>query len=287
MSEKSPWIVETSPETFHKDVIQRSSELPVVLDFWAAWCGPCRMLGPILERLAVEANGKFLLVKADTERMPEIAAELGVQAIPAVFGLRNGQIVDQFVGLLPEAQIKAWIQRLLPGEAETLAEEARGLEDSDPARAEALYRRAAELQPSGIAARIGLARVLLDQGKIEEAGRILDGLADAGMLDAEGERLRATVMLARQSQAAGTLEECRARAAAAPDDLDAQMNLVRALAGAGFYQEAMDVALALIGRDRQRMGEPARELMVQIFHLLGPESELAGDYRRKLAMALF
>src|SRR5215211_204542 len=118
MSDPSPSIIEATPETFQRDVIDRSHEVPVLVDFWAAWCQPCRLLGPVLERLANEYEGKFLLAKADTERLPEIAASFGVRSIPAVYGLRDGQVVDGFVGVQPEAEIRSFINRLLPSPTE-------------------------------------------------------------------------------------------------------------------------------------------------------------------------
>ena len=124
-SDDSPWIIEADDATFQSDVAERSRELPVVVDFWAEWCQPCRMLSPILEKLAREFDGKFLLAKIETEKAPKIATAFGVQSIPAVYGLRDGQLVDFFAGLLPEVQIRSWIERLLPSPAEELVAEGR------------------------------------------------------------------------------------------------------------------------------------------------------------------
>jgi putative thioredoxin len=241
----------------------------------------------VLEKLAEEYAGQFVLVKADTDAMEEVAAALGVQSIPAVFGLRGGRIVDQFVGVLPEPQIRAWLEGLFPGKAETLAAEARGLEETDPAAAEARYREAIELLPSEASARIGLARMLLAQDRLAEARQTIDELAAAGALDAEGEKVQAELVMQLEAKEAGGVESCRAAAAASPDDLNVQLKLAQALAAAGEHREAMDLCLGLVQRDRRGVGEKARELMVHVFHLLGPESELAGDYRRKLTMVLY
>jgi putative thioredoxin len=287
MTEPSPWIVETTQEEFQRDVIDRSHELPVLVDFWAAWCQPCRMLGPLLEKLAGEFEGKFLLVKADTDQMPGIAASFGVQSIPAVFALRAGEVVDRFVGVLPEADLRKWLDGVLPGEAEQLTAQAKSLERTDPAAAEAHYREAISLLPSQVSARIGLARMLLAQDRLEEAGQLIDELASAGALDSEGEHVQGELALRLESRRAGGVDACRAAAEAAPDDLSLKLNLARALAAAGEHPEAMDVCLDLIQKDRHGLGEKARELMVHIFHLLGPESEVASDYRRKLTMVLY
>src|SRR4051812_48070376 len=125
-------IIETTESTFEQDVIERSMDVPVVVDFWASWCQPCRLLGPILEKLAREAGGSFVLVKADTERVPNIAAGFGVRSIPAVFGIKDGRVVDSFLGALPESAIRAWIERLLPTPAERKVAEARRLAATDP-----------------------------------------------------------------------------------------------------------------------------------------------------------
>jgi len=144
-ADQSPWILEADEASFQQLAVERSRELLVVVDFWAPWCQPCRLLGPSLEKLAVEYDGKFLLVKADTERVPNIAAGFGVQSIPAVFAMRDGQLIDYFVGLLPEGQLRSWIDRQLPSPAEQLVAEARTLEATDTSAAEAKYAEAALL----------------------------------------------------------------------------------------------------------------------------------------------
>jgi putative thioredoxin len=284
---RSPWIVETSSERFQEDVLERSKTVPVVVDFWASWCAPCRTLAPILEHLADEHQGRFVLVKANTEQMPELAGAFGVEVVPTVFALRNGAVVNHFQGLLSEAQVRQWLQEVLPSEAELLTAQARKLERTDPSAAEAAYRKALELSPNEIAARIGLARTVLAHGRIEEARQIVDELADLGSLDAEGERLQAEIVLRTQAVQSGGVESARAAAAADPENLALQLQLARALAAAGQHEEAMEICLRIVQRDRRGAGEQARELMVFLFHLLGPDSELTSAYRRKLALALY
>lgn len=287
MAAPSPWIVETSEATFQQDVLERSMDVPVVVDFWAAWCQPCRMLGPILEKLSTEYAGKFVLVKADTDQMPNIAGAFGVQSIPAVFAVRNGEIVDQFVGVAPEAQLRQWLDRIVPGEADNLASEAEKREVVDPQAAESLYRQAIEANPSDPTLEIGLARSLRNQDRIDEARQIVERLAEAGLLDAEGERLRAELDVVAESAAGGGLEAARRAAEASPNDLSAQLQLARALAAAGEHAPAMDICLRVIEKDRAGQGETARELIVQIFHLLGSDNPLVADYRRRLTMLLY
>ena len=286
MSDPSPSIIEATPETFQRDVIDRSHEVPVLVDFWAAWCQPCRLLGPVLERLAQEYEGKFVLAKADTERLPEIAAEFGVRSIPAVYGLRDGRVVDSFVGVQPEAAIRAFLGRLLPSPAEALVAEARGLEATDPRAAEAKYRQALELSSAEPSAKIGLVRLLLAQDRAEEARALLEDLGRRGFLEPEAERLQAELDLRDRSRGAGGVEAARAAVAAHPDDLGSKLKLAEALAAAGQYPEALEIGLDLVGRDRRGVGEEARKMMLAIFQLLPGDSELVGEYRRKLSLVL-
>lgn len=287
MGEASPWIVEAKAESFEKDVIERSRELPVVVDFWATWCQPCRLLAPLLEKLAGEYAGKFLLVKADTDKLPDIAASFGVQGIPAVYGLRDGQVLDYFVGVLPEQQLRTWLDRLLPSPAEQLVIEAQKLEAKEPAQAEAKYREAAELAPNMPEAQIGLARVALAQGRVDDARKILDELKQRGFLEPEAEKLQADLDLRTFRQETGDLGQVQAAAAANPNDLDLQLNLAEALAAAGKYQEALETALHLIQIDRGRFGETARKVMLDVFRVLPEDSPLISEYRRKLSTALY
>ncbi|NLX98652.1 MAG: tetratricopeptide repeat protein [Rhodopirellula sp.] len=287
MSAASPWIVETTAESFESDVLVRSRTVPVVVDFWAPWCQPCRMLGPLLERIADEFQGRFILVKANTDEMPEMSAAFGVESIPAVFAVRDGSLIDQFVGVLPEPQLRAWLAGVFPSEAETLTSEAAALEATDPVAAEAKYRQALENQPNDSPARLGLARTLLVQDKVDEARQVIDELAAAGALDAEGERVAAEIRLRLEGKETGGVEEARAAAEADPKNLELQWNLARALVAEKQYEEALQVCLRLVEKDRHGFGEQGRALMVDVFHLLGPENALVDEYRRKLTMALF
>jgi len=287
MAEASAWIVETTTHGFQQDVIDRSQEVPVVVDFWAAWCQPCRMLGPLLEKLAVEFDGRFVLVKVDADRNPEIAAAFQVQSIPAVFAVREGQVVDYFVGTMSESELRRWLEGVVPDQAGQRLAEARNLERTNPAAAEAKYRQVLEADPNKTEARIGLARAVAAQERLDEASRLLDELAEEDLLDAEGEQLRAELAVRAQGGKPGQVEEARRAAAAAPDDLGLQLNLARALAADKHYTEAMDICLDLVQKDRQGAGEEARALMVQIFQLLGATNPLVDEYRRKLTILLY
>jgi len=287
MAEASPWIIDGRLETFEQDVLERSHQVPVVVDFWATWCGPCQQLTPVLEKLAQEYNGRFLLVKVNVDEQPEIAAGFGVQSIPHVFAIRDGQMANQFMGALPEDQLRVWLDSFLPSRYDELIAEAAGLEASDARAAEEKYRAALEEKPDESAAKIGLARVLLAQHRDHESSQILQELEARGYLEPEAENVKAELELRAAAEEAGGVAECRAAVAADPENLELQLKLADALAAAHKYDEALEICLQLVQKDKATMGEPARETMVKIFQLLGSGSTLAQEYRRKLAVALY
>ena len=282
----SSFVIDATAGNFQDDVIERSHSVPVVLDFWASWCGPCLALGPILEKLAREYDGRFLLAKVDTDKETELALRFGVRSIPAVFGVRNGEPVDAFVGVQPESVIRNWLDRLMPAPAEVLAAEAAQLERSDPRAAEEKYSAALSLAPDLPAAQIGLARVALEQGRLEDAQARILGLERRGFLEPEAEKIKAELTLRLQAGGVGSVESARAALAAKPDDPSLEFQLARALAAAGHYDEALAICLELVERDRKGIGEKARQTMVAIFQLLPPDSELAIEYQRQLSLAL-
>ncbi|CAN5649883.1 thioredoxin [soil metagenome] len=286
MSQNRPFIIEATPESFERDVLERSRDVLVVVDFWAAWCQPCRLLAPILEKLATEYEGQFVLVKSDTEALPEIAAGFGVQSIPAVFAIRDGRIVDHFAGVLPEATIRTWLDRWLPTPADQAVSEGRKLEAGDPQAAEVCYRAALERDPNRPEALIGLARVALSQGRVEEARESIAALERRGFLEPEAETLKAELILKEQGQESGGLESARAEVASRPDDLEARYHLAEALASAGQHAEALEICLELVEHDRQGIGESARKTMLALFQVLPPDSPLVTEYRRQLSFVL-
>jgi putative thioredoxin len=288
MSETAPppFVVETTAENFIAEVVERSHLVPVVVDFWAEWCQPCRILGPVLEKLATEYQGRFVLAKADTEKLSDIASGFGVRSIPAVFAIRGGQVVDSFVGVLPEASIRAWLDRIMPTPAELLVMQAKELEPTDLEAARAKYLEAEVLAPKDPSAKIGLARVALGQDCVEEARAMLEQLERRGFLEPEAETLKAQLTLRGKSEAGGDLDSLLKEHEADPRDKSVQLKLAEALASAGRYEEALALALDLVETDRRRTGEPARKLMIAIFQLLPADSSLATDYRRRLSVAL-
>jgi putative thioredoxin len=287
-NEPTPYIVDATPESFEREAIERSRQVPVVVDFWAPWCQPCRLLGPLLEKLAREYDGRFVLVKANTEELPQQAARFGVQSIPTVFGLRDGALADSFTGLLPEEHLRVWLDRLLPTAAELLTAEAAGLESSDPQSSEAKYREALVVDAQHAPAKTGLARLLLAGGRIDESRALLAELEERGFLETEAQQVKAALDLQLQGQKSGGVEECRAAVAHNPDDLPAQFRLAEALAASEQYREALEICLELVRRDRHGLGEEARRVMVDVFRLLEDrQPELVSEFRRQLSAALY
>lgn len=285
--ETSSWVIEADDATFQERVVERSRELPIVIDFWATWCQPCRLLGPILEKLAREFNGKFLLAKVETEKAPNIAAAFNVQSIPAVYGLRDGQLLDFFVGLLPEPQIRGWLERLLPTPAEQLVADAKSLAAQDPPAAEAKLREAAALDANLASARIALAELLLDQQRFDEAATVLAELEKRGYLEPEAEKLKARQHLAAQADRPHDLEALRKAVVDAPNNLQAKLDLAAVLAAERHFAEALEIALAVVSSGKKEFVEPARALMVDLFRLLEDQPELVTEYRRRLSTALY
>jgi putative thioredoxin len=285
--EKSPWIIDVDDATFQREAVERSRQVLVIVDFWAAWCQPCRLLGPILEKLARDYSGKFVLARAEMEKLPAIAAGFGVEAIPAVYALRDGGLVDFFVGLRDERQLRAWIERLLPSEAESLVAEGRALEATDANAAEAKLKKAAELDPNLASARIGLAGLYLSAGRADESRAIIDELEKRGFLEEEAEKLKAQLHVRAGQHAPADLAALRATASADPKNFAAALQLARALAAANQYEEALETAIGIVQSGKKEFVDPARELMVDIFRLLPDGSPLATDYRRRLSTALY
>ncbi len=287
MADASPWIINTSAEKFQEDVIDRSQTAPIVVDFWAPWCGPCRQLTPILEGLAKEFDGKFILVKVNIDEAQPIAAAFGVQSIPFVVALREEQLISQFLGLRSEDEIREWLTAIVPSRAQELIAEGESIEADKPEDAKLKYSEALQLNSEEVKAKIGLARVNLSLGQIEESRSILAELEQRGFLEPEAEKVRAQLDIATAAEDVGDVEDARQAVSANPDDLNLKLKLADALAASRQYEEALEVCLEIIAVDKSGVGAEAKETMVNIFELLGPESELAGNFRRKLATLLY
>jgi putative thioredoxin len=281
MEDTSPFIKDVTLDDFQQEVVLRSREVPVLVDFWAEWCGPCKSLSPLLERITAEAAGDFELAKVDVDANQSLAGQFLVQSIPTVVAMRNGTEVDRFTGALPEAAIRAFLESVLPNELDHMVDQARtALVDGDTAAAEHILRQVLEQKPDHQDAGTSLAALLIDHGDVDEALIVLGRLIP----DPEVERLQAAARLRRTS--GDDISELEAAATAAPEDEDAQMDLAAALAAHSEFEPALDRLLDLVRRKGERR-EDARQAMVDIFGVLGNDHPLTMTYRRQLAAALY
>lgn len=276
------WVITTIQEEFQAKVFQQSVERPVVVDFWAEWCAPCRALGPVLEKMAGEYAGEFILVKANTEENPQSASEFQVQGIPAVYAVVNEKVVEMFNGALPETQIRVWLDRVI---SIGLLIKANQLENDSPESAEKSYRTILSKTPDDIEAQLGLARVLLGQNKFDDVRQIIDKLESRGFLEPEAEKIKAN--LALHGKQGGDLQALRDQVTENPDNLSLQLTLAETLAGSKAYEEALSLSLSLVQKDKTGVGDAARKLMIDIFRVLPDNSPLVSEFRRKLSTALF
>jgi len=285
-------MLNTTGDTFQRDVIDASRELPVLVDFWAPWCGPCRTLGPMLERLEQDSAGRFRLVKINSDENPELSAQFGVRSIPYVVAFVDGRPVDSFVGVLPESQLRAFIERVAPNPGEIERRKAFALlESGDRAGAAAALRAALALDPANDEARLALAGLLLEV-TTESGGESLEGeardlLAKTGALIRQTPRFRALQTRLDSLEQAARLpsaDELQQRIAAQPGDLQARADLARLLIAQGQFEPALEQLLEIVSRDRA-FGE-ARTAILAVFDLMADRPETVSKYRRRLASAL-
>jgi putative thioredoxin len=274
-------VKEVNAPDFAEAVVQRSYEVPVVVDFWAEWCGPCRTLGPLLERLADEYAGGFDLVKVDVDANQALAQQFGVQGIPYVIAFKGGQPVNQFTGALPEAQVRDWLDSVVPSALDLTVDAARSaMLDGDAGRAEELLRSVLEQKMDHEEAGTALASLYLSQG---DNARALDVLAPLSPTS-DVERLRAT---ARLTDSAGAdISALSAAVEKNPEDDGRRLELARALAAGAEFEPALDHLLVVVRKKNDRLNE-ARTAMVDIFEVLGADHPLSLSYRRELASALY
>ena len=290
-------IKDATVETFEQDVITASMEAPIIVDFWADWCGPCKQLGPILERTVAAAGGKVRLVKVDIDKNQMLASQLRIQSIPTVYAFFQGRPIDGFQGALPESEIKKFIDRLVEAAGAAGGGGANPVEDylnageaalgeGDVAAAAQLFAQVAQAEPENLRALAGLSRCHLAAGDIEQARATFDLVAEDKKADPIFSGIEAAIALAAEGD--GTdLSAARSAAEAAPDDLTARFAYAGALIGAGSTDDAIDELLAIIEKDREWDEGAARKKLLTVFDALGPTHEATKRGRRRLSSLLF
>ena len=278
---------DTSAEAFEKEVLKASENVPVLVDFWAPWCAPCRVLKPILEKLVGEYQGRFLLAKVNSDEHPQLSARFGVRGIPNVKAFVDGKLADEFTGALPESGVRAFIDRLIPTPAEKLRRAARALViQGDFDEAERHLRNALALDPANHAVRLDLVELLLAKNSQAEADELFAPIPERER-DERADRLYSVLALWKKSQQLPTVEALQAKLAADPADLHALMALGERLVADQRFEPALAALLEVVRKDRGALRTSARKLVGEAFNLAEDQPDLVSEYRRLLAGALY
>ncbi|HUP24489.1 MAG TPA: thioredoxin [Thermoanaerobaculia bacterium] len=278
-----PHTLDVDGTSFEHAVLDRSQEVPVLVDFWAPWCGPCRILGPVLEKLAGEMDGAFALAKVDSDANPDLAAMYGVRGIPNVLLFRDRKPVDRFVGALPEAQVRSFLRPWCPTVTDRLVAEARELRnDGDLDGARSRLEQALGVEPAHGVARLELARLALAEGDLDTAERHVEAVPAGAGSGEEAVHLSDAIRLARAALEIGEPTECERRAAADPEDAEARYALGGWALAAGSPREALEHYLDAANADRDWEDQAARKAMLTVFHIVGVRDPLSEEFRDRL-----
>jgi putative thioredoxin len=285
-------VKDTTTAAFRQDVIQESMKQPVLVDFWAPWCGPCKQLTPVIEKAVKAAGGKVKLVKMDIDQHPQIPGQLGIQSIPAVIAFSKGQPVDGFMGALPESQVKGFIERLVGPAGPSMAEDLLAEADARAAKGDAagaaeLYAAVLAQEPENVAAIAALAKLHLDLDDLEGAKRFLAMVPQGKENDPAVAGARAAIELAEQAASLGDVADLQRRVEADPKDHQARFDLALALNARGKREEAIDHLIEIVRRERGWNDEAARRQLVQLFEAWGPTDDMTVLGRRRLSSVLF
>ncbi len=289
----SGWVIDGTTESFNRDVVDASKERLVLVDLWAPWCGPCKQLGPTLEKIVNNAGGAVSLVKIDIDQNPQIAQALRVQSIPAVFAFKSGQPVDAFMGALPESEIKKFIEKNADGAIGPSPVEAAmeagvaALEEDNIEIALAAFAQILDIEPDNAEAKGHLARIYLKMNEMEAAENLLDTLEEADRKNPAVSAAFAALSLAQNAADAGDLAPLLARVEEDPDNLEARLELARAQIGAQHYTDGGNQLLEIIRRDQEWQDAIARQELLKLFEVLGPMHDITKELRRGLSSLLF
>jgi len=286
------YVKDTTTQAFMKDVIEESRRQPVLVDFWAPWCGPCKQLTPVLEKVVKAAKGKVRLVKMNIDEHPAVPGQLGIQSIPAIIAFVNGQPADGFMGALPESQVTQFIERItktkIGGEEQDLLKLAdTALAEGNPAGAAELFGQILQQDPSNVQALGGLARCYVETGAIAQAKQTLALVPEPKRNDSAVAAARAALELAEQAASVGPIAELEQKVAQNALDHQARFDLATALNAKGKRKEALDHLLEIVRRDRKWNDDGARKQLVQFFDAWGPTDEITLDGRKRLSSLLF
>ena len=285
----SSYCIDVNASNFDRVVIEGSKAAPVIVDFWAPWCAPCRALTPVLEKLAAEYQGRFTLAKVNSDENQEVAAQFGVRGIPNVKAVVNGELVDEFSGALPEPLVREFLDRVIPSPAEELRLRAMQVyrQTKDAKRALDLLVQASAADPKNETVRVDSAELMIELGKFEEAQRLLKTLSPLTQMDDRIAALKARVDFAASAGDAPDAESLRQRIARDANDLDARLQLARLRLAKQDYAAALEELLEIVRRDRAFRDDIARKTILQVFSLLGNQGELVSEYRKRLASAMY